>query len=212
MTRDIELRSIDQSRRVAWRNGRGFTEELVIWPTGATFERLDFEGRISKARVEEDGPFSAFPGFERILVVTAGEGLVLSHGDGRRARVRALEPYRFDGGLETRMELVAGPVADFNVISRRGVTRADVETMRLGARRTRVSVGPGDAFVHLSSGAAVVRVPREEEPFELAAGMSLWARDFAVEEEFEISGQSAETVVLVVRIERMQRSSSSRSD
>lgn len=203
VTREIELRTAAMSRRVRWQNGRGITEELAVWPRGSAFESGDFDGRISKARVEEDGPFSAFEGFERILVVTAGDGLVLTHGDGRRARVRALEPYRFDGGLETRAELTALAVSDFNVFTRRGANRADVEAVRLGLRRTRVSVGPGDAFVHLLSGAAVVRVPREEEPFELTSGESVWARGLMVEEEFEIGGLTADSVVLVVRIEEL---------
>lgn len=200
MTREIELRTAEMSRRVPWKNGRGVTEELAVWPRGSAFERGDFDGRISRARVEEDGPFSTFVGFERILVVTEGAGIVLSHGDGRRARVRALEPYRFDGALETRAELTSGPVADFNVFTRRGVIRADVEALRLGQRRTRASVGPGDAFVHVIVGAAVVRVPREEEPFELDADESVWARGLTFEEEFEIAGSERETVVLVVRI------------
>ncbi len=189
------------SRRVPWRNGRGVTEEVALWPRGSAFERGDFDGRISKARVEEDGPFSAFEGFERILVVTGGAGLVLTLGDGRRARLRALEPYRFDGSIETSAQLTAGAVSDFNVFTRRGVIRADVEALRLGMRRNRVSVGPGDAFVHLLSGAAVVRVPREEEPFELTSGESVWARGLVVEEEFEIAGRTSDSVVLVVRIE-----------
>jgi len=201
VTREIELRTAAMSRRVAWRNGRGSTDELAMWPPGSSFERADFDGRISKARIEEDGPFSAFPGFERILVVTDGAGLVLIHGDDRRTRLRALEPYRFDGALETRAELTAGAVSDFNVFTRRGACRADVEALRLGLRRTRTSVGPGDAFVHVILGAALVRVPREEEPFELTGGESVWARGLTVEEEFEIAGLSAEAVVLVVRID-----------
>jgi len=44
-------------------------------------------------------------------------------------------------------------------------------------------------------------VPREEEPFELTGGESVWARGLTVEEEFEIAGLSAEAVVLVVRID-----------
>jgi len=208
MTREIELRTAAMSRRVPWKNGGGVTDELAVWPSGSSFERGDFDGRISRARVEEDGAFSMFPGFERILVVTAGAGMVLTHGDGRRARVRALEPYRFDGTLETRAELTAGPVADFNVFTRRGVIRADVEALRLGQRRMRASVGPGDAFVHVITGAARVRVPREEEPLELAAEESVWARGLTVEEEFEVAGLERDAVVLVVRIER-ERSSRS---
>lgn len=201
MPREILLRTAADSRRVPWRNGRGVTEELAIWPDRASFERGDFDWRISKTRVEEDGPFSTFPGFERILVVTDGPGLVLTHeGSAPRSRLRPLEPCRFAGEWPTRGELVAGPVSDFNVIARRGGARADVEVVRLGARRTREVVGPGHAFVHALAGALTVRVPREEEPFELDAGTSVWARELAGEEEFELAGRDPATVAILVRV------------
>ena len=81
----------DDARRVPWKNGRGVTEELALWPPHARFERGDFEWRISKARIEDAGPFSNFEHHDRILVVTAGDGLVLDHG--RRA-ARALAAAR----------------------------------------------------------------------------------------------------------------------
>lgn len=201
MAREILHQKGADSRRVPWRNGRGTTEELAIWPAGATLERGDFDWRISKARVEEAGPFSAFPGFERTLVVTDGAGLVLHHGDGApRSRVRPLEPCRFAGEWPTRAELVAGPVADFNVFARRGTVRAEAVITRVGARRIRESAGPGHAFLHVLAGAATVRVPREEEPFELDAGDSLWARELGGEEELEIAGRSPATVVALVLV------------
>ena len=73
-------------RRVPWKNGRGVTEELLVLPDSATFARGDFDVRISKATVSEPGPFSSFPGFDRVLVVTAGAGLRLAHGAARYER------------------------------------------------------------------------------------------------------------------------------
>src|SRR5262245_5272313 len=107
------------ARSVPWKNGRGATRELALWPAGASFERAEFDWRISTAPVDEPGPFSAFPGLARILVVTEGAGFVLVHGgDAPRARVRRLEPYRFDGAWPTTAELPHGPVTDFNVLFR----------------------------------------------------------------------------------------------
>src|SRR5258708_2763617 len=51
------------ARRVPWKNGRGVTDELALWPPGASFERGDFDWRIACAGVDAAGPFSAFPGF-----------------------------------------------------------------------------------------------------------------------------------------------------
>jgi environmental stress-induced protein Ves len=200
--REVLHRGSGDSRVLPWRNGRGRTEELAIWPTGADVGRGDFDGRISASRVEEPGPFSSFVGFERVIVVTSGQGLVLTHGaDAARVRLRPLEPYRFDGGLATRAELVAGPVDDFNVFARRGRARADVEVLRIGRRRARESVGPGHAFAHALRGCAIVRVPREEDPVEIAARESVWGRELPHEEEWELAGTSDDAVLVLVRWE-----------
>ena len=189
------------SRRVPWRNGRGVTEELALWPDGSAFERGDFGWRISKAAVEEAGPFSVFPGFGRVLVVTAGAGLELAHGaSAPRARVRPLEPYRFDGGWTTSAELAGGPVADFNVLARRGEWSADVQCLRLGRRRAREALAAGHAFVHVLAGSVHARVTGEEQPFALGPRESLWARELRGGDEVELVGGSDDCVVLLARI------------
>ena len=201
--REIERLTPADARRVRWKNGRGVTEEIAVSPRGARFEHGDFDWRVSRARVAEDGPFSAFPGFERILVVTSGAGLVLSHGDDApRARLRGLEPYRFSGDWTTRGELVAGGVADFNVVFRRGAVVASVEALRLGRRRALEVVGPGDALVHVVAGALAARAPREEAPYELEEGDSLLLRGLAGEEELDLAGAREGTAALLVRLAR----------
>ncbi len=84
--REIVRQTPADSRRVPWRNGRGVTEEIAIWPGGASFENGDFDGRISKAGVTEPGPFSEFLGFDRVLVVTSGAGLTSRTATRRRPR------------------------------------------------------------------------------------------------------------------------------
>lgn len=190
-------------RRVPWKNGRGVTEELALWPPGAVFERGDFDWRISKARVAEPGPFSVFQGYERILVVTEGAGLVLSHGDhAPRERLRPLEPWRFAGEWPTTGAIPDGPIADFNVLFRRGVVDADVQVLRLGLRRAREVLSASHVFAHVLRGIAVLRVAGEEEPFGLQAGDSLWIREARTEEELDLAGNSETTVALLVRIRR----------
>jgi environmental stress-induced protein Ves len=44
-------------RSVAWKNGRGVTRELWVWPPEARFEAGDFDWRVSIAGVAVDGPF-----------------------------------------------------------------------------------------------------------------------------------------------------------
>jgi environmental stress-induced protein Ves len=200
--REVVHLTADDVREFPWRNGRGVTEELALWPPGSAFERGDFDWRISKASVAEPGPFSAFPGFDRILVVTEGDGLVLEHGDrARRARLRRFEPYGFSGDWPTTAELASGPVADFNVLVRRGSFRADIEVSKLARRRVRETIGPGHVFVHALSGSGVARVTGEEEPFELGARESLWARGLLEGDELDFAGQADDSVILLVRID-----------
>ncbi|NOT30030.1 MAG: hypothetical protein HOP15_06225, partial [Planctomycetes bacterium] len=116
------------------------------------------------------------------------------------ARLRRLEPYRFSGDWPTRATLVAGPVADFNVILRPERARAEVSALALGARRARELLRTTQAFVHVLAGALVARVTGEEEPFELGGGDSLWLRGLAGGEELELAGNARETELLIVAL------------
>jgi environmental stress-induced protein Ves len=97
-------------RRVPWRNGGGFTWEVAV--QGAA----DFDWRMSIAEVNQDGPFSPFPGYNRIITVLSGAGMALTV-DGVEHRVEPRRPFRFDGASQTECRLLDGPVRDFNVIS-----------------------------------------------------------------------------------------------
>lgn len=190
------------ARRFPWKNGRGVTEQLALWPPHSSFERGDFVWRISKAGVIAAGPFSPFPELDRILVVTSGDGLVLSHGDrAARARLRPFEPYRFSGDWSTSAELVGSAVTDFNVFVRRGVVSAEVQVTRLGHRRVCESLAVGHAFVHVLVGELVARVGGEEAPFALGPLDSLWIQSIEREDVLELVGASDQVVLLIVRLE-----------
>jgi len=189
------------ARVTAWRNGGGVTRELALWPEDASFEALDFDWRVARASVASDGPFSLFEGFERHLVVIDGAGLDLEHGEPPvRARLRPLEPYRFDGAERARARLVAGPVEDLNVLVRRGAAQVELEALRLGARRARIALARGQAFAHLAAGSARARVTLEERPFDLAPGHSLWIDGLRGDEELDLAGTDPDSVAIVVRL------------
>jgi uncharacterized protein len=201
-TREVLHLRAQDARIVPWKNGRGVTRELALWPQGTSLERLDFAWRLSAAPVDEPGPFSRLPGYERILVVTEGAGCELVHGaDAPRARLRRLEPYRFAGAWATAAELPYGPVADVNVIFAPDRVRASVEPLALGARRLREALGPGHAFLHVLAGRLGARVTGEEEPFELAPGDSLWLRAARGGEELELVGHEHAAEALLVSLQ-----------
>lgn len=113
-------------RRMPWKNGGGETIEIAIGPAGAGLD--DFDWRVSLARVERDGPFSTFPGIDRILSVVEGCGIDLVFGPEDQASLTlADEPYGFPGDAVVSGRLLDGPIIDLNVMSRRGRANATVE-------------------------------------------------------------------------------------
>lgn len=107
----------DEARVVPWRNGGGVTHEIVAVPEGAGFD--DFVWRLSRAEVAADGPFSPFPGVDRTLTLTAGRGMTLDFGAGSVAIDPLSPPLAFPGEAPVTGWLTAGPVEDFNVMTRR---------------------------------------------------------------------------------------------
>jgi environmental stress-induced protein Ves len=113
-----------------WKNGGGETTEIAVWPEGAGLE--DFGWRVSMARVEQDGPFSAFPGIDRTLTILDGEGLRLAVADRDSVVLdAAAEPFSFPADAPTDSTLVGGSVTDLNVMTRRGSFTHSVRRLAL---------------------------------------------------------------------------------
>jgi environmental stress-induced protein Ves len=121
------LRAAD-CRVMPWKNGGGTTTEIAVSPEGAGLE--DFDWRVSMARVEQDGPFSNFPGIDRTLSILEGAGIVLHVADRIPIELtRASEPLTFPADAPTRADLIAGPITDLNVMARRARTSHSVERL-----------------------------------------------------------------------------------
>ncbi len=119
--------------RMPWKNGGGHTTEIAAHPATATLDSFDW--RVSIADVAAEGPFSRFPGVDRIIVLVAGAGMRLA-GDAHDAELRApFEPYAFSGDDALSCSLVDGPVRDFNLMLRRGRTQGRVVVVRDAAAR-----------------------------------------------------------------------------
>jgi environmental stress-induced protein Ves len=106
----------NEYRRERWKNGLGWTREILRWPTSGE----DWDWRVSIAEVDRDCPFSRFEGVDREIVLLAGEGMRLLFEDGERADL--LPPHgrhRFAGERALRAELVSGPTQDFNLMWKR---------------------------------------------------------------------------------------------
>lgn len=110
-------------RRERWRNGLGWTREILRLPAQGD----DWALRLSIAEIEQDAAFSAFPGVERELVLLQGNGVRLRFQDGHVAEV--LPPHgrvRFAGEAALHGELVDGTTHDFNLMWKRDLLRAEL--------------------------------------------------------------------------------------
>ena len=121
------MRLLRAAERVAvpWKNGGGVTREVAAFPEGAGFDGFDW--RISIADVAAGGPFSRFPGIDRVLTVIEGRGLRLAvEGTYEIDLNERSNPFAFSGDAGCVAELADGPIRDLNVMTRRGVCIATV--------------------------------------------------------------------------------------
>lgn len=136
------LRAADRTA-TPWKNGGGLTREVAVWPPGAGFD--DFRWRISLAEMDMDAPFSVFAGVDRILAVLQGQ-LRLSFADGATVTLWPRSaPFPFAGESPVTGCVVAGPVLDFNVMTRRGAVGSTVKRLRIAGGLTL----PGSRFPRL---------------------------------------------------------------
>ena len=112
------IRIVRRADRITmpWKNGGGITHELFREPPAPA----DFDVRLSVAEVASDGPFSIFPGVDRVITLLEGAGFRLD-GEGGDFHVvdRIARPLSFRGEDGWMCALLGGPIRDFNVMVRR---------------------------------------------------------------------------------------------
>jgi environmental stress-induced protein Ves len=116
-----------------WRNGAGTTREIAREPALAEI----FAWRLSLATVAVSGPFSSYPGYQRVVALIGGRGFRL---DIQEAPAQLLatrgEHAVFSGAAATRCELIDGPCTDLSLMVREpGGVRA-LTRLQIGAEQT----------------------------------------------------------------------------
>ncbi|HEX8956406.1 MAG TPA: HutD family protein, partial [Burkholderiaceae bacterium] len=94
---------------------------------GAGFD--GFLWRVSIADVQQSGPFSRFPGIDRVILLLDGGGMVLRGEEGEHALTEALVPHAFKGEAHIDAQLVS-PSRDFNLMLRRGRAQGAISVVR----------------------------------------------------------------------------------
>jgi environmental stress-induced protein Ves len=137
------------TRVMPWKNGLGSTTELAVEPPGASLDA--FLWRVSIAELRGPGPFSTFPGYDRIITQLDGSPMKLTHGGAPPVVLRPLVPHAFSGDDETACA-VEGIAHDFNLIVRRDHARAALEVHRLGHGDAITSEAGAETVLHLLEG------------------------------------------------------------
>lgn len=101
-----------------WKNGKGVTREIAIFPPRATID--NFAWRVSIAEVHEGGPFSNFPDTDRHLAVLDGTIVLGIGGAAAIPVVPQSGPVAFSGDIPCRADVPDGAATDLNVMTRRG--------------------------------------------------------------------------------------------
>jgi environmental stress-induced protein Ves len=109
-------------RRSPWKNGGGVTIDIAdaYAPGAAAGSWSGMLWRLGRTQIVEPGPFSDLTGYDRVLTVIGGRGLVLEIAGGAALDVREpFRPVRFAGEDRITSRLEAGPVGVFNLMSDR---------------------------------------------------------------------------------------------
>jgi uncharacterized protein len=119
-------------RRMRWRNGAGTTTEIAVSPAGSGLD--EFEWRLAIADLDRSGPFSSFPGVERLLMVLP-PGEVTLDIDGRLQAMAPMDIVAFPGESTVSARLASGPARDLNLMLRRGRAQATMRALVLDVER-----------------------------------------------------------------------------
>ncbi|HLM52326.1 MAG TPA: HutD family protein [Pseudoxanthomonas sp.] len=155
-------------RRERWKNGRGWTLEIVRVP-----DHGQWDWRLSIAEIEGNASFSEFRGMDRELVLLQGDGLRLRFDDGE---AHTLHPphqrMRFPGERAVDAEPVNGLTHAFNLMWRRDTVVAELLYRPL--------VGPMLFFADPHTTWAVHLIAGQAK-FDQASGLPpLWQGDTAL--------------------------------
>lgn len=141
-----------------WKNGKGFTSEIAIFPSDSSLAENNFTWRLSSAEVAENGPFSSFPGCDRYLSITEGQGLKLQFENENRL-VNQNTFLQFSGEEKVHSELISGKIKDLNLIVKRNTHHIQFEI----SNTSMTGLAKGTSIIFVIEGSVVVKKCKAEK-------------------------------------------------
>jgi uncharacterized protein len=159
-----------ECRTVPWKNGGGTATDIIASPEGAGFDAFDW--RLSGAHVGRDGPFSLFPGTDRIMAILSGQGLNL-HGlqDFAVTLERGIAPFAFPGDVAVSATVPDGPIDNLNLMLQRDRFSGTMRDLAVSDESWLSPPEGGWTLVYLCEG--TLGAQSEDEQLVLQAGDTL---------------------------------------
>ncbi|MDP3847831.1 MAG: HutD family protein [Pseudomonas sp.] len=192
----MAIRLIDRAtaRQMPWKNGAGLTIELAIAPADADLS--NFQWRISSAQVADSGEFSRFAGIDRSLALLAGAGLRLQGAQTAPLLVTVQAPVAvFTGEQAISAELLAGPITDLNIMTRRADWTHSLQQLHLLGRQ-RLNNTADALFIYCHSGGPLNCQLADGQQQALSPGQGLLLEDQANLPALELQANTPTSVFL----------------
>lgn len=121
----IKILKRHEYKRSLWKNGQGSTEEIFISPESAKFPEDNFVFRLSSASIECQNEFSTFLGYQRLLTVIEGKGLLLND-----EALFKNEVLKFSGSEKMKCHPCSSKVLDLGLIFNENIVSAEMTILR----------------------------------------------------------------------------------
>lgn len=145
----MKIYSTADYKTLPWKNGKGFTRELLRLNDSQC--EGEFLFRLSQASISQDGPFSLFPGIDRILILLKGNGVRLQMNDSSTLLEKPLAPFSFPGEETVKCELIKGACEDFNIMTKRGWRKIKADIIGLAPSET-YQTATQEQYLYLAAG------------------------------------------------------------
>ena len=148
----MRIQRSPEHRVVPWANGLGVTADVFLSPP----DMDEWTWRLSIADVSDDLPFSIMPGIDRHIVVAQGAGMGLTIDGCTELRMgRTTPPFSFAGESVTTCRLLDGPIADLNLMIRRGRATGALRVVTVAASSP-IALSQGDVAVVVLEGTVAI--------------------------------------------------------
>jgi uncharacterized protein len=137
--RESMIKIIRQSdyKEGLWRNGQGVSWEIAAHKDEGA---ADFSWRFAKARIDNNVPFSIYPGMDRIFMMLEGGGMDLEFEEGKILEVHEKwVPHEFSCDIPLNCKLLDGPSLDLNLFVDREKFRISAEILKLNSVQQTIS-------------------------------------------------------------------------